>query len=82
MGGERTAMLQRFASVAAHIPELEPIRQAVVRRRLSAREVQLAREMLAAELLRCGLGEGDEVNEYGVEIETMIDWIGRQATSD
>jgi len=36
------------------------------------------REIVADELVECGLDVGDEPNQRGRELESVIDWLGRQ----
>jgi len=71
--------------------ELRPLLEEVVRKhnrdlaaivlsgefaRLSTRDNEEIRLSLGRELCETGLGEDDEPNKRGHEIESLIDWIG------
>jgi hypothetical protein len=50
----------------------------VGKRPLTQDEREMMREILAAELVESGLGQGDEPNDRGLLIETAITWLGHK----
>lgn len=66
-----------YAIVERRKPDLLPIVASirVIALTLSARD-QL-QELLADELVEAGLDQQDEPTAYGLEIEDLIDWVGK-----
>ena len=84
-------MNEKNPKLAPLSEELRPLLEEVVRKhnrelaalvlagefgRLNAKDYEEIRLSLGKELCETGLGEDDEPNKRGHEIESLIDWIG------
>jgi len=72
---ERSALLQQ--AVARHKPELDQRAATIGIVPLSDEERETLREALTSEFVATGLEENDEPNARGLELEGLIDDLGR-----
>lgn len=80
-GDLELAFLRRI--VQARAPELLDLVEAIARRRLTAEERELLREVVADELqTEGGIGPDGELSEYGNRLDLLIEWLGKVSVWD
>ena len=77
-GAERSSRLQFLRRVVQKRDStLQYAVDKLEKRSIDAAEIELLRELLADELVEFGLREDDEPTPYGLELESLSDWVGR-----
>jgi hypothetical protein len=69
-------MLLRL-TVERHVPELFPLVDTVGKTPLNETDREALRGVVLTEFLAAGLGSDDEPTPYGLELEELIDALGR-----
>ncbi len=80
---ERSRGKDEYAAVLRQVvngrrPDLLPLVDSMTRRQLTEAEREELRQTIADELTATGLGPGDEPNDRGLVLESVIDWLGRR----
>ena len=62
-------------------PEMLGMLKSPYNARLTSEQVFDLQQALGNELCETGLHEDDEPNQRGLELEELIDWVGKQRTT-
>jgi hypothetical protein len=76
MSDRELAILREVVSKRS--PDLLPVVDVIGARQLSQDERERLWMLVAQELIEYGLDLADEHNDYGVNLEAVVDWIGHQ----